>query len=242
MKIACLTGMIKGIGLQSMMDFPRQSQGAFPVKHEGVDFQSLLQKKLEESKVLEKVAIEYLSRAIETILSSRIEGSEFSAPFPAPIPSSVQPSGLNLKLEPEPRVPKNLQGNQKFEPLVEEAGQKYGVEPSLIKAIIETESGGNPRAVSPAGAQGLMQMMPGTAAELGVQDPFNPAENIMAGTRYFRQLLDRYQGSTRLALAAYNWGMGNLENHPGALPKETKNYIAKVESYYQSYLQSSPTA
>ena len=73
--------------------------------------------------------------------------------------------------------------------------------------------------------------MPGTAAELGVTDPFDPAQNIMGGSRYMRQLLDRYQGNVRLALAAYNWGMGNLESRPNALPKETRNYIIRVEEY-----------
>ncbi len=104
------------------------------------------------------------------------------------------------------------------------------------------ESNGNPKAVSPAGAQGLMQLMPRTAAELGVIDPFDPAQNIRAGTRYLSRLLDRYQGNQKLALAAYNWGMGNLEKNPSGLPKETRNYIVRVEKQYQSYLNSSSTA
>ena len=83
-----------------------------------------------------------------------------------------------------------------------------------------------------------MQLMPKTAAEMGVSNSFDPAQNIMAGTRYLRQLLDRYQGDVRLALAAYNWGIGNLENQPGAMPKETKDYIATVESYYRSFAKA----
>jgi soluble lytic murein transglycosylase-like protein len=71
-----------------------------------------------------------------------------------------------------------------------------------------------------------------------VTNPFDPAQNIMAGTRYLRQLLDRYQGDVRLTLAAYNWGIGNLENQPEAMPKETKNYITQVESYYRSFAKS----
>ncbi len=85
-------------------------------------------------------------------------------------------------------------------------------------------------AVSPAGAQGLMQLMPKTAAEMGVTDPFDPRQNILGGCRYLSRLLDRYQGNLRLALAAYNWGMGNLEKNPGALPRETRNYISQVEN------------
>ena len=78
-----------------------------------------------------------------------------------------------------------------------------------------------------------------TAVELGVINPFDPVENVMAGTRYLRQLLDRYLGNTRLALAAYNWGMGNLEKRPDAMPKETKNYIIKVESLYRTHMAAS---
>jgi len=112
---------------------------------------------------------------------------------------------------------------------VGEASRTHGVDPALIRAVIAAESNRDPRAVSKAGAMGLMQLMPDTAKELGVRDPFDPAENVMAGTRYLRSLLDRYRGSTRLALAAYNWGMGNLERSSGGLPEETRNYIAKIE-------------
>ena len=80
-----------------------------------------------------------------------------------------------------------------------------------------------------------MQLMPKTAADLGVYDSFDPAQNIMGGTRYLRQLLDRYRGDRKLALAAYNWGMGNVENRLQSMPKETRNYIAKVENYYRDY-------
>ncbi len=79
-----------------------------------------------------------------------------------------------------------------------------------------------------------MQLMPQTAAELGVTNSFDPAQNIMGGTSYLRSLLDRYRGEVKLALAAYNWGMGNLEKRPEAMPQETKNYVAKVENQYRS--------
>ncbi|MEW5804264.1 MAG: lytic transglycosylase domain-containing protein [bacterium] len=128
----------------------------------------------------------------------------------------------------------HVQGSQDFEGIIGESARKYNLDPALIKAVIAVESGGDPKAVSPAGAQGLMQLMPGTAAELGVNDPFDPAQNIMGGTRYLRQLLDRYGGKLRLALAAYNWGMGNLENRPNALPKETQNYILRIEKQYRA--------
>jgi soluble lytic murein transglycosylase-like protein len=145
----------------------------------------------------------------------------------------IRKSLPEFEIPPEPS--ENLPKQQDFDRVVQEAGEKYGVESSLIKAVIQTESSGNPRAVSPAGAQGLMQLMPKTAAELGVHDPFDPAENVMGGTRYLRRLLDRYQGDRKLALASYNWGMGNVENRIGSMPQETRNYILKVENLYQIY-------
>ncbi len=141
-----------------------------------------------------------------------------------------------------PEVSNNLQKSMGLGPIVDEAAWTYGVDVRLIQAVIEVESGKNPVAVSPAGAQGLMQLMPATAAELGVRNPFDPSENIMAGTRYLRQLLDRYRGDVKLALAAYNWGMGNLEKRPEAMPKETRRYIAKVESVYQSKKETMQSA
>jgi soluble lytic murein transglycosylase-like protein len=97
--------------------------------------------------------------------------------------------------------------------------------------VIQAESSFNHQAVSPAGAQGLMQLMPATAKELGVDNPFDPEQNVMGGTRYLKSLLDRYEGDLDKALAAYNWGMGNLERNPDALPAETRNYQSKVKTF-----------
>lgn len=117
-----------------------------------------------------------------------------------------------------------------IERIIGQAASDHNVAPELIRSVIRTESAFNPRAVSPVGAQGLMQLMPGTAAELGVTDPFDPEQNIMAGTRYLRQLLDRYDGDLDHALAAYNWGMGNVDRHGLArLPEETRNYLERVK-------------
>ena len=151
--------------------------------------------------------------------------------------SSQPQAALNNRLsESGPGVSVGKPNGREIDEIVQGAADQYGVEPSLIKAVISVESNGNPRAVSPAGAQGLMQLMPKTAAELGVTNPFEPAQNIMAGTRYLSRLLDRYQGNQKLALAAYNCGMGNLEKNPSALPEETRNYIVRVEKQYQTYL------
>jgi|GEM_PF-981915 len=125
-------------------------------------------------------------------------------------------------------------GSYDLEGIITRFSNQYGLDPALVRAIIAVESNWDPKAVSPAGAQGLMQLMPATAAELGVSDPLDPVQNIRGGTCYLRRLLDRYQGNLRLALAAYNWGMGNLESHPEALPKETQEYILRVEEEYYS--------
>lgn len=116
-----------------------------------------------------------------------------------------------------------------FEPLIQEAAQKYGLDVGKLKKQIQTESSFNPQAVSPAGAMGLMQLMPGTAKDLGVRDPFDPAQNIDAGARYMRQMLDANEQDMKKALAAYNWGPGNLKKKGiENAPKETRNYLESI--------------
>jgi soluble lytic murein transglycosylase-like protein len=116
-----------------------------------------------------------------------------------------------------------------YDAYIREAARKYRVDVALIRSVIQTESRFNALAVSPAGARGLMQMMPATLRHLGVQDPFDPRENILAGTRYLRQMLDMHGGDVRLALAAYNAGPGNVFAYGDVPPfQETHDYIAKV--------------
>jgi soluble lytic murein transglycosylase-like protein len=118
-----------------------------------------------------------------------------------------------------------------LEGIIDRASQRYQVAPQLIRAVIRAESGFDTKAVSPAGAQGLMQLMPETAAQLGVNDPFNAEQNVMGGTRYLRQLLDKYNGRLDTALAAYNWGPGHVDRGTGSLPRETRNYIDRIQGY-----------
>ena len=117
--------------------------------------------------------------------------------------------------------------------IVTRAASTYQVDSNLIAAVIRAESGGNPKATSPKGAMGLMQLMPGTARDLGVSDAYDPKQNVMAGTKYLKGLLERYGGNRDLALAAYNWGMGNLEKSHRAMPQETVEYVARIKKYLE---------
>ncbi|MGE0703312.1 MAG: lytic transglycosylase domain-containing protein [Vicinamibacterales bacterium] len=117
-----------------------------------------------------------------------------------------------------------------YEGLIQHHAQLNGIRADLVRAVIQVESGFNHTAVSPKGAMGLMQLMPGTAAQLGVGNPFNPAENVRAGVTYLRQLLDRYDNDETLALAAYNAGPGAVDRYGETVPpyRETQNYVVKV--------------
>ena len=119
-----------------------------------------------------------------------------------------------------------------YDKLITQNAEARGLRPDLVRAVVQVESGYNPRAVSSKGALGMMQLLPSTAADLGVRSPFDPEENIRGGTLYLRQLLDRFGGNEELALAAYNAGPTAVDHYGNRVPPyaETQDYVRRVQT------------
>ena len=138
-----------------------------------------------------------------------------------------------------PGYSSNSYKNVRYHRQIDYWGKRYNIDPNLIKAIIRAESGFDRYAVSKKGAQGLMQLMPDTAREMRVSDPFDPGQNIAGGVRYLRKLLKMFNGNLVLSLAAYNAGPGKVEK-AGGVPRinETRRYIQRVLNYYDRYAKA----
>jgi soluble lytic murein transglycosylase-like protein len=122
--------------------------------------------------------------------------------------------------------------------IIDETSRRYGVDSALVHAVVRAESAFDHLAVSSAGARGLMQLMPTTASEVGVRNVFHPRDNLEGGVYYLRELLDRFSGNTRLALAAYNAGPGAVDSYGGIPPyDETREYVSRVFRYRQEHLR-----
>lgn len=157
----------------------------------------------------------------------RIERASGASGSPRANPSGVVGTGFQSRRADRP-VGANAGEGATFDDLIRDASRREGVDEHLVKAVVEAESNFDPRAVSSAGAKGLMQLMDGTARALGVKDSFDPVSNVAGGVKFLRSLLDRF-GSIPLALAAYNAGPGAVERHRGIPPyEETRNYVERV--------------
>jgi soluble lytic murein transglycosylase-like protein len=165
---------------------------------------------------------------------SQIAGASFAVPaFNAPPATPSFAEMVQAQLAPDGPA---IVPSARVDALVTSSCTAYGVDPALIKAIVVNESGFDANATSSAGAQGLMQLMPATAASLGVTNPYDPAQNILGGTRYIKGLLDRFDGDVPLAVAAYNAGPGAVEKYGGVPPyAETQNYVQNVLASYAKY-------
>ena len=190
------------------------------------------------------------SQALAQAQGSRTLGATSAAPvgvarasaglMPAQ-PIDLQAFGLNLSqvapaAEAAPAAPAVIEVPGGFGALVAQAAQRYGVDPALVAAVMETESKFNPDAISRAGAQGLMQLMPGTARGLGVTDASDPLQNILGGTKLLGQLTEKYGGNLELAVAAYNAGSGAVDKFGGIPPYgETQKYVPLVLGAYERF-------
>lgn len=167
--------------------------------------------------------IQQIEKSFETIETTTDNG-EFGNVLQQAIDSSFSDS------------PQRTDVSQEIDDIVKEKADKYNVDESLIKAIIKAESGFNSKAVSPAGAAGLMQLMPGTARGLGVNDVFDVNQNIEGGAKYLKGLLDRFDGDKKLALAAYNAGPNAVKKYGGVPPyRETQAYVKRVLDYEKNF-------
>ncbi len=156
------------------------------------------------------------------------------------IPTS---SKYRFYMKEKPVKSSRLHRTERYDNYIKEASKRYRVAFPLLKAMVKVESDFNPRAVSKMGARGLMQIMPRNFKTLRIKDPFNPRENIMGGACYFKQLLDRFDGKIKLALAAYHAGPNNVDRYKRIPPfKETEDYVRRVMKYYYAATnQSTPT-
>ncbi|HEX5308107.1 MAG TPA: lytic transglycosylase domain-containing protein [Solirubrobacteraceae bacterium] len=182
-------------------------------------------------------------------LRALIEQARTGEAATTPATANVQPSfaeSLRAAGAVPASTPTTTTGGQaggEYEALVQQAAVRNGVDPAVLHGLIQQESGFDPSSTSSAGAQGLTQLMPETAASLGVTEPLNPAQSIEGGARYLSQMLAQFGGNTTEALAAYNAGAGAVRQYEGVPPyPETQDYVEKVLAYAQSYRQTHPTA
>jgi soluble lytic murein transglycosylase-like protein len=177
------------------------------------DFEARVRAAMASSLEKQKAAVQ---KQVTTATTATAETSAgfFTVPWPAPVAASFE-------CDPMPKAD--------LDPLIEDAARQHGLEAQLVRAVIDKESAARPCAVSMKGAQGLMQLMPATAEQFGVRDPFDPKQNLEAGATLLKQLLTRYNGDVSLALGAYNAGPARVDREGGVPPiQETLRYVTDI--------------
>ncbi len=183
--------------------------------------------------IAEKQGFGVAEKIYEKVVGEKFDKSLLMPSISAPHLQKINAKKSSDYLKPSDKVISRL---NKFENIIKEAANTFGVSDSLIKSVIVTESAARPDAVSKANAKGLMQLMDSTAREMGINDVFDPTENIFGGTKYLSLLLDEFDNDLDKALAAYNAGPHNVKKHNGIPPfKETQNYVKKIKAYHNYF-------
>lgn len=178
-----------------------------------VDFEARVRAAMAPSLDKQKAAVQKQVAGATTATTESVPGF-FTVPWPAPVAASFD-------CDPMPKA--------ELDPLIESAARQHGLEAQLVRAVIDRESAARPCAISVKGAQGLMQLMPATAEQFGVRDPFDPKQNVEAGATLLKQLLTRYNGDVSLALGAYNAGPARVDREGGVPPiQETLQYVMNI--------------
>jgi soluble lytic murein transglycosylase-like protein len=203
-----------------------------------------LQAMIEQSRAVANGAVLSAS-ASSGAVAGEAQPSDFASALQAATSADLAPTSADASTadsSPTDTAGVSAQAGQ-YDALIEQAAERNGVEPALLQGLIQQESGFDPNAQSSAGASGLTQLMPGTAASLGVANPLDPAESIEGGARYLGQLMRQFSGNPTDALAAYNAGPGAVQQYGGVPPyAETQSYVSKVLGYAETFRASSPAA
>lgn len=236
--------VLQGMGLLSQTNRRSRSEGEQRIGFADV-LSSVAQRSATDFQALAEMCRLNVMRSSVAVADDN--SNSFERNFPLPLSSldaytaaSQNNDLLQAALAPASEIVPQRTSSREDSPVTDiahRAAERYGLNPALVKAVIKAESNFNSTVVSKAGAQGLMQLMPGTARELGVSDPFDPEQNVMGGARYLKQLYRKYDGDLDKTLAAYNWGQGNVDRKGiDVLPEETRNYLDRVKRYQSEFI------